>query len=426
MIRISIRRRVTVAVTAMGLVAAACGGGTGSPPTLRLQTSGAGAERAGASNMMMPYESVTYRAGDGLPTLGGSGPVFSLAEPTDARITQVADAFGVNAPVTSAQGARVVSDGTWVLSVYGTSWSLLQGTVGPDGTISSSGGGTVSGCAEPDRPVSSDGTSTDQPPADGTGPDDTTSCTIPEPVRPAGMPTRAAAEARVLSIADAVGLQTAAATTEAFDNVTSWSVSVHPKVADHRSSGYGLTVSIGPDEVVLDGWGSVGTLTELDTYPVIDTSTGIAQLNEHGPFHGSGSQPMGADIAVASGPTEGAPAGTSPGGTVTEDAPPSSTITGDPGTEEPMPPPSDVLPDPGSGGTVPPPRDVMVTLSEAGVVYTLVGAWDGSATYLVPTYALSGTDQDGNRREATALAIDSAFLEVPADATEEPGSDTEG
>jgi hypothetical protein len=434
---------VLVAAVAGALVLRPGGGGSasaGAPVPLRLGAGGTtttvgAAASASADIAMFPYQDVTYVAAGGLPSLGGTAVVYTLAAPDDAAIGRLAHALGIDGPVTRDGDTRLVTDGTRQVSVYGTTWNVSPVDVsgaGP-GTVSS---GVVCATSDPAVPCP------EPPPT-----------TIPQ--RPDNFPSRADAIARSVAVLDDAGFDTTGATTTADDVTTAWSVVVTLPVDGHPTVGFAASFEIGPGLTIEYAGGTIGSVSALGDYPLVDTPTAIDRLNADGPFYGGGGvRPMAfaADATASSTGASTAPVagGDSPVTTVVApdstsasepiaDAPTVGPDTVDPACDpagacnEPGSPPETVVVPPDSPPAtvvvppdspsdsapdvtmppLPPPAPITATLDHVTMEYAVAWSWDGTTTYVVPTYRFTGTDSDGNIVDVVALAVDGALLAGP-------------
>ncbi|MGQ0431137.1 MAG: hypothetical protein ACT452_01870, partial [Microthrixaceae bacterium] len=290
--------------------------------------SSGGREAAGAMSADMSLAWVTYKAGDGLPALGGKAAAYRLDGRVDeARVRALAEALDLQGDPTHDEGIWRVTAGDAVLEVYednGSSWwySANQGTI-------SSGGGSA-GCdptgtkcevtasgsasAEPATTVpaeecgtegvscASDTPTSDCPPnaqcvepspppeppcatdadcsTEPACPPDTR-CAAPEPILPpADLPTKVEARELALDLLTAAGMDVGDAKVTVDGPYDAWYVNVEPVVDGLPVSGWVASVSVGSKGAIVNASGSMATLERLGDYPLIDTRAAIDRLNE--------------------------------------------------------------------------------------------------------------------------------------------------
>ena len=381
----------------VGGIALVATGGDDDPPRLDLSASapsgGAGGERLAESDTatdgmagmsMMAW--VTYLAGDELPDLGGSAPVYRLVADDD-DLRALAGHFGIEGDVTEPDGTRMITDGTASVSRHDASWWYTSGRpypgfedMAPDTGVSCDAEGV---CEDSPRPM-------------------------PEPERPADLPNQAEAEGIVRAVAEAAGLDLSDARITSYDNITTWSVNIELALDGTPVPGWSVYGTVMEGGEVLDAGGALGSLERVGDYPLDTTRVAIDRLND--PSSGPGT----AEPAVEPGQIE--PDQIEPGqiepDVVTGPASPDDPAAGGGTTgsgETDAAPPSDemtILPvDEGDG------EPITVTLRSARQSYTVVGNADGTETYLVPVYLLDGEDDRGEAwTEVFAIAVRAEFL----------------
>lgn len=400
---------VVAAALLAGTVALVAGGDEDDPPRLDLSVgapAGPGGERTAesadlatqdmaAGTSMMAW--VEYVAGDELEDLGGSAPVYRLVAGDD-ELRAIAQHLGVEGDVTAAEGnQRSITDGEASVNGYGASWWYTSGRMYPG--------------SDPDQSVASACASPEGEPVDCEEP-----APMPEPERPAGLPTQAEAEQIVRDIAEAAGLDLAGARVTAYDNIVTWSVNIDLALDGAPITGWSVYATVMEGGEVLDAGGTMGGLEQVGEYPLDTTQAAVDRLNEQQgerPAIEPGTEPA-PETAVQTDPaagggvsgsegsaTDAGPAG-SEGDAATSDVAPS-----DPGTE-PAPAPDEMTILPVDEGTGEP---ITVTLRSAERSYTMYGSADGTQTYLVPVYLLDGDDDRGEEwLDVFALAVRAEFL----------------
>lgn len=370
------------------------GAGAAAPTVAGGGDSGRGAESAElaaddmAGTSMMAW--VRYVAGDELPDLGGSAPVYRLVADDD-DLRALADHFGVEGEVTEAEGMqRTITQGDAIVGRYGASFWYTSGQEYPG----SSDQPVASGCAD--------------------GPDAVCEepAPMPPPERPADMPSQAEAEKIVRGIAEAAGLDLTDARVTSYDNITTWGVNIELALDGTVIPGWTVYGTVTAGGRVLDAGGALGSREQLGDYPLDTTRVAIDRLNEQmggGPGTGGAepaTEPAPAETDVQTDPaTQVAPApGSEPaaGGGVAgsegSDAAPSDTA-------EPAPDEMTIMPVEGDG------EPMTVTLRTAELSYGMVGNADGTETYLVPAYLLDGENDRGEEwLDVFAIAVQAEFL----------------
>lgn len=310
-----------------------------------LGSSGAREAAGAAMSADMSLAWVTYKAGDGLPELGGEATAYRLDGRVDeASVRALATALDLQGDPARDGGIWRMTAGDAVLEVYednGASWwySANQGAVSSGGgsagcdpeattceataTGSAQGATTVPGqecgtegascasdpssgecppgaeCVEPPRPPEAPcatdadcGTVTSCPPD--------TRCAVPDPiVSPADLPSKAEARQVALRLLAATGLDLADAKVTVDGPYDAWYVNVEPVVDGLPVSGWVASVSVGSKGAIVNASGTLASLERLGDYPLIDTRAAIDRLNEMQGGFGGGPVPLGAPDGVA-------------------------------------------------------------------------------------------------------------------------------
>jgi hypothetical protein len=401
------RRPVLLAAAAVaaavlvGGVALVATGGDDDPPRLDLNASApapaasGGGERVAesadaaiddmAGMSMMAW--ARYVAADELPDLGGSAPVYRLVADDD-DLRALAEHFGIEGEVTDADGQqRMISAGEASVSRYGASWWYTSGQPYPgegDRVVSS-------GCVAPDAPQGPEPAQVDCPEPEP----------MPEPERPADLPSQADAEAIIRAVAEAAGLDLTGARVTAYDNITTWSVSIELALDGTPIPGWSVYGTVAAGGQVLDAGGALGSLEDVGEYPLDTTRVAIDRLNEQSSGQGQGSPEPAIEPDVQ---TDPAAVGGTTGSAGSDPGVPTDTAT----TDVAEPAPGEVSIMPVEEGDVGP---LTVTLHSGELSYTLVGNVDGTETYLVPAYLLDGEDDRGEPwLDVFAIAVRAEFL----------------
>ncbi len=471
-----------LAVAALAVGALAVTSGSDGPPRLPVGFGASGGrEAAGTARAAdMALWNVVYRAGDGLPTLGGKAVAYRLSAGVGAaEVRALAEALGMSGTPTHDEVGWHLRSGTAALEVApdgsATWWYNADATVAG---ISSSGGSAgcdpdATECAADTGPVttvpatavtavaepacSSDGSTCTTvigvcgpnekciEPGEPCGP--AVECIAPPPTQPeppADLPTKDEARAAALELLRTAGMDVDGAKVTVDGPYDAWYVSVEPLVDGVPVSGLAASVAVGSKGRITSASGYLGTPTKVGEYPLLDTRAAIDRLNSlrEGGFDG-GPVPLGApaarDAAIA-----------------TADAPaPTTTVVTQPackaqpdGTEicESVPaPPVDVCVEeaPRAGATTtvpattvvtdasgaaatsgcvvdpvpqPTPDPVTITLTDATEVLTVLYATDGSTD----VYLVPGyrfSNVDGVQAEVAAVDDDSLAPTTTAPAT---------
>ncbi|MBW3667697.1 MAG: hypothetical protein KY443_00675 [Actinobacteria bacterium] len=328
-----------VGLTAVALVAARSGGGSG---LQRLPSLAGGRETAdmamAAGGGWSP--SVEYVVEGALPALPGTAPAFRL--PTDAdrgAVRRLAAALGMSGTAVKQRSSYVVDDAGRRLTVElapGMPWYLSAGC--PDAPVSSHGEGvTAAVCTvmstvvgEPAGPVarrapavgsSSAGGSSGSPSgsASASGSPEVRSSAVqpaqdaplrpppaekPEPLvreprpapdvpaPPADLPSKEDADRLARALFERLGLGTDTLRLEA--GTYSWEAFVSPPVGGLPVVGMDHIVSIGPKGTISGGHGYLLKAKRIGDYPLAGVDVGLARLREG---RGVGARPM-ADAAL--------------------------------------------------------------------------------------------------------------------------------
>lgn len=387
------RRRPAMIAAAVAIAAVTLAGGiallTGGDddlPRLELGTGAQGTLAAGdaertmeaaddvaAGTSMMAW--VRYVAGDDLPDLGGSAPVYRLRAGDD-DLRAIAAHLGVDGDITSGDSPdRTITDGDASVNAYGASWWYTSGQPYP-------------GAAEVDCAIAEDGTEV------------CPETPMPEPERPADLPSQAEAEAIIRAVAEAAGVDLAGAQVTSHDNGVTWGVTIDLAVDGTPIPGYSVHGTVMDGGVVLDAGGVMGSLEHLGDYPLDTTRAAIDRLNEQSGGGDQGTiEPAPEDLATQTDPAmEGEPVPApqpAEGGGVSGDP-----GAADAGVAEPAPDEMTILPVEGDG------EPIVVTLTRGRVAHTLMGNLDGTATYLVPAYFFDGTSDRGDEwTDVFAIAV---------------------
>ncbi len=405
------RRRpllIAVAVAAAALLVgtvALVAGDDDSPPRLDLDTAAApaaaGGERAAesadlasddmaAGTSMMAW--ARYVAADELDDMGGSAPVYRLVA-SDDDLRSIAEHLGVQGEVTQADGnQRSITDGDASVNGYGASWWYTSGQMYPGSDLD----GSVSSCASPE----------------GEATDCAEPAPMPEPERPADLPSQEEAEQTVRDLAEAAGLDLTGARVTTYDNVVTWSVNIDLALDGAPVAGWSVYGTVMEGGQVLDAGGAMGGLEQVGDYPLDTTRVAIERLNEQqgGATSEPGIEPAPMpeelDAGVESDPAAGGGVSGSEEPGFEGDPAKTDVAPTDP-VAEPAPAPDEMTIMPVDEGGEP----ITVTLRSAERSYTMVGNSDGTETYLVPVYLLDGEDDRGQEwLDVFALAIAAEFL----------------
>lgn len=420
----SILRRTCSVALACTLGFAACGSDdattqtTGAPTLLPIGSgdsarSATGAESAMAdSSMMLAY--LNYVAGDGIEPLGGAQTVFRL-EADDGALPRLAELLGVEGEVDVQDFVtRIADDDASIESYDGQSWNYFSNDPGLAGVS-----------------VSCD--------SDGR-------CPEPAPIDPASLGSEADAEATARSLVEAAtdGVEVVSATVTPTDY--SYEVEVRLGIDGQAVDGLSGYVSIGEDGDVTSAGGPIGTLAEVGAFDTITTGEAIDRLNAGGGFGPGVSYATDAGVAEPAIEPDMAPgleapvpdtaisteAGPDEPVTLEAPAPPTTIVAP---TEPAAPPecvdtptdvidPSQPIDDPITIEPLPveePSEPLTVVLTEPTRTRTTFSAWDGSGTYIVPSYSFTG--DDGGTHTVVAISDEAiAPYEAPSVTTTPPGA----
>ena len=418
--------RVRVIGVAAGLVLAGCAGrtSTGGPQTLPALSTGRGAGAAAPAIAYPEPGRVEYRLGGSLPAVPGHAAGYRLlADTSQARVAQVAAAFGVGGPVAAGSSGWVVSDGRRVLRVEhsgGLPWNLSD-TAGT--------GSGVAGCA-----VASPGIGTS--PAPSTGPDGSVAAapppppvTCPPPTTAPGLPPKDEAVALARAALSRAGYDLGGATVEVSGGYDRWQVTVTTAVGGVPVSGSPLAVSVGPRGIdAASGWLSEpGPSTD---YQLVGVEEGVRRLQEGGRwllYGGPGPRPM-MGLAEGNGAVQPSTGAGAPGPSISCPPGAACAVPGSPPPAAPEPaapvPPAPVTGAP-PGPPVPGPEPPVIRRTIVGVRLAL--AWaspaDPSVTgaWLLPVYVFE-LDAGGTIPGGTipVLAVADRYLPAPPAAGTKP------
>ncbi len=411
-----------------------------SPPRLPVTLgSGAGGEGTATSDMRVAW--VTYRAGDGLPALGGEARAYQLEGSVDeSAVRELARALAMSGDPIYEDRLWRVSSGDAMLEVYdesgGTWWySSKAATVSSGEAVAGTGSAGCEPGPDGDCAISEPGEAGPPTtrPADECDPSGSTcatsqgsvecppdahcgdviecppdaSCTVPppRPVDVADLPSEAEARRIAIDLLSTTGMDLGGAKITVDGPYDAWYIGVEPRLDGLSVSGWMASVSVGPEGAVIHASGTLAHPASLGNYALIDTRAAIDRLNEQQlgidrdpmPLDGTGAPTHETAVAIGdSGPRGVEECGVAPDGseycTVT-DAPavacpePAPQPGQDPGT-----PPAPELMD-GCWSSYPEPEPMEVVLTDAELVLILVPADDGSGvSYLVPGYRFSNAD----------------------------------
>jgi len=395
------------ALTLAGGLALAMRGDDDDLPVLDLGAAPAGPMAAGGDERAAESDAMTddvaagasmalwarYEAADELPDLGGSAPVYRMVAGDD-DLRAIAEHLGVQGEVTAGEGdQRQIVDGAATVSGYGATWWYTSGEPYPG----EGDRGVSSGCVAPEAPDGAEPAQIDCPEPEP----------MPEPERPAGLPSQTEAEGIIRAVAEAAGLDLTGAQVTSYDNVTTWGVNIELALDGRVIPGWSVYGTVMDGGRVLDAGGAMGRLEELGDYPLDTTRAAIDRMNAQTEEQMAGAgepvpgepMPAGDDIArTEPGVAEPMPAEEAPqtdpasppadGGGVSGS--PGAGSSTDTGGSEPAPAPDEMTIMP-----VQPGEPIVVTLRSGELSYSLMGNADGTQTYLVPTYLLDGEDGDG-------------------------------
>ena len=387
---------VSMGLVATAVVAGFSGSDGGDPeplPVLGEVGAGAGAEAAMSADSSMAFGGITYQLDPGVEQPGSEATAWSLrvGDDVEARVADLATALGLSGEVVSEEFAWSVTDGDRRLEVQrqpGLPWNYLPSGLGVDSSGGTSGAEPASAPApaeaeakvDPDTSVSSDGTAStincampecpegaacaavcpeidpmpacDDPAATCLAPDD-----LPEPVRPADLPTSAEAEAQARDLLAATGLDLDGAAVRVDDGFTAWYVSADPMVGGLPTIGMSSGVAIGAAGAIESANGWLGDPEQGDTYPLLPLGTAVERLS---------GMSTTLELRVAC-------------------------------------PEGEVCPEP---------EPVVLTVTGARLGLQLVSAWDAPESFLVPSYFLE-IDGAGREGETPTFAVADEYLTAP-------------
>ena len=406
-------RRFALAAAAVLLGLSACGDANSTtagknPAVIHIGAAANGskvsatAEGGMSDRMMMPYASFTYVYDGAYPDLGTTAPAWMLPAGTTvdvAKVAALAELFGVEGEVRELPADQ---GGGWMVGAADYSTSNLN--VSTDGMASwwynpaPSTDATRGGCVMPVDAEAAAGTDAAAP-ADTTAVPETTivdpTCVEEVPEPPAGVPTKAEAEAATKGLLADLGLD--AANYELTSYADEWGANVTAYLLlDGRRSPLSVNVGFGENGAITWASGTLAQPQPAADYPLVSPEAGLARLNDQsgqwGWFgYGGGVGMMrGAveDVAVA-------PADNTGGGAagVAGDQPITAPVC-DPAADcviEPMPM-----------------EEIAITLTSVRLDLTMV--WDEDGTvWLLPAYTYTSTDGG----EYTIIAVDDSLLALP-------------
>lgn len=419
-------RSIVGALTLAGLTLAACGSTATSSGTtsahqrqvlavLGSQSGAAGSKSPTAAGgissdavggVMRPVQWPPTFVVDGtLPSLAKEAKVYTVKGGDTAAIAKVAQALGLTGPVTKSPSTPDGFDQWEVVS--GTSHLTVNGSAGfawylyDDSNASSS---VSSGCSG--KPiVSPPMITTDQSPTTTVGTVvDTTmpGCVIVPPTPPADRPTSDEAKRIALAVASNLGLDVTNAAVRVDDSYTMWAVSIDPQLGGLPTQGYGLYLGIGSKGKLVYGSGFMGSVSVLDSYPLVTPAEGLTRLSDQNYLMGGGGPyPMMLN-AIAANPLAGMSSGSGEAST-----PSASAVPGDSGSVTTVVDTSIVST---TLATVPGPSTTLApwVVHISGARLVLVPRWiSQTEMLLVPAYEYTATEGFGTWM---AIAVSADFL----------------
>ena len=335
------------AVGVIGLAVVATTSGDDAPARLpALSLGGATAAEDRAAALSLPAGAIEYRVRGDLPDLPGRARTWALGRDGDAsRIETLARALGLDAPVTADADGWLVSSGGRSLRVArqpGLPWHFGPDAGGQDGGCGVAPAQPGAPPPGPDTPVASDecgsstrrgggvigstGSTGSAPSAGSASATATTivcpppcppgarcattiECaapeTVPDPERPADLPTREQAEAAGRALLAKAGVVLGGARVRVEDWFSQWRVEVDPEVGGLPTVGFSTGVSVGPKGAIegADGW--LAQPDPGEDYPLVTAAAGLARLKES-PF-GIGPRPLVAQAFACDGCEAGTP-----------------------------------------------------------------------------------------------------------------------
>jgi hypothetical protein len=259
-------------VGAGAVVVIAATGGSSTKVSSRLPKLPAGAygarDSAAAAMAMPAYGQVEWRVQGTLPSLPDHATAYRVEPtPTDAAVARMATAFGLagrpqrqGAGWTLTDGERhfVVVNGTWTLATGADCLPPIDAPADMSVSCASSSAAVATSACVPD-----------------------TGCTIPEPNKPAGLPSEAQARTVAVRALEAAGLDTSGhvQVTDAFSTID---VTADPAIGGARVVGTGNQLSVGPGQTLVRGSGTMGTTAKVGEYPLVTTEKGLERLRAPG------------------------------------------------------------------------------------------------------------------------------------------------
>jgi hypothetical protein len=292
---------------------------------------------------------------------------------------------------------------------------------------------------------------------------------MPEPVRPADLPSKAEARAKAVTILEAMGFDPEHGGLRVEDGFSVWSVVFEPYIDGVRAADLGASISIGSKGRIEWASGWVSQFEKVGDYPLATLATAVERLNSG---FTPGPKPMADDLRSMppegeSGPaTTNAVAGSEGGAAQVPAAHPASPTTepaecGGPAVEctkttpapchdtpeltadcaihEPVclrdgaqPPPAAAdasgaepttsVTEPAPCPPLPTPEPQIVTLTSVKMGLTLAPVFDGqSPAYIVPAYLFDGADVSDV--SVVAVADDLLAKPEPEPATKDGGEE---
>ena len=386
---------VVVALLALGVVgiAVVSRADRDELPLLPIAAGARGEAAAMASDMRMAAP-VDYRLGN-VSQPGYEAPAYKLSGTIEVeRAEMLRDALGLQGAFKSDDLGYELHGGGMVLRVErrgAMPWAFYRAVeesrCGPDTAVSSDG--SVRGCAAP-MPADvggsagggSDGAAS--PPSEGREPTQTEPCPMPpcpegqscvqmcpkpmpmpEPQRPAGMPTAAAAEQIARELLSKVSGGVEFANVETHDGFSVWQVVAHPTVGGLSTSGFEHGVAVGPNGRIDSANGYLAVPEKVGDYPLVSLQAALDRFKD-------GQMPMGR-------PSVGAPEPV-----IAEDGPAVSGMAPDVDCGSPT-----VMCDPPPGEFEQPEPQVLV-LTQVELILQAVFAYDGGPeSHLVPAFRFS-------------------------------------
>jgi hypothetical protein len=238
----------------------------------------------------------------------------------------------------------------------------------------------------------------------------------PAPERPADLPTQDEAKAAALDLLRSAGVDVEGADVHVDDAFTQWSVRVDPLVDGTATSGLTTYLAIGSGGAVDYANGYLATPERADEYPLTGTAVAIERMNR-GEGFGGGVRPLAADAGDGTGAgvgiagaepatdtpasVEPSPPAVAPGEPTPGESSPGESASGTPGVPAPDDP-GPIPPEPPV--TIEPVEPQHVTLTGARQVLLFTPSVDGTEGWLVPAYAFTTGDGEGDGPVVMAVA----------------------